>query len=217
MNFIIASLAAMKNELTLLNHGKSTLSNDTIITDILDNDISITLEKVSILSDKSISNDVPNKYSEKLSNNTIDIFNNIITSANETVRDKSKCPDIDAIYCHISKSEATNVDRDVIASVLNDLEYQSVPSNKPTMQGLGSYFIVTHANEKGPQNIKSRPQNDNSQSDPESNLFSNQTEPDLVSPDDTIPIVNNTNYIKYKKFSNINTNEPITVDKAISL
>ena len=73
MNFIIASLTAMKNELTLLNHGKSTLSNDTIITDILDNDISITLEKVSILSDKSSSNDVPNKYSEKLSNNTIDI------------------------------------------------------------------------------------------------------------------------------------------------
>ena len=191
MNFIIASLAAMKNELTLLNHGKSTLSNDTIITDILDNDISITLEKVSILSDKSSSNDVPNKYSEKLSNNTIDIFNNIITSTNETVRDKSQCPDIDAIYRHISKSEATNVDRDFIASVLNDLEYQSVLSNKPTMQGLDSYFIVTHANEKGPQNIKSRLQNDNIQSDPESNLFSNQTEPDLVSPDDTIPIVNN--------------------------
>ena len=186
MNFIIALLAAMKNELTLLNHGKSRLSNDTIITDILDNDISITLEKVSILSDKSSSNDVPNKYSEKLSNNTIDIINNIITSANETVRHKSQCTDTDAIYCHISKSKATN------CFSAEWFRISSVLSNKPTMQGLDSYFIVTHANEKGPQNIKSQPRNDNIQSDPESNLFSNQTEPDLVSSDDTIPIVNNT-------------------------
>ena len=32
---------------------EDTLSNDTIITDILDNDISIALEKLSILSNKS--------------------------------------------------------------------------------------------------------------------------------------------------------------------
>ena len=50
---------------------EGTSSNDTIITDILDNDVSVALEKFSILSDKSTSNDVRNKYSEKLSNNTI--------------------------------------------------------------------------------------------------------------------------------------------------
>ena len=43
-------------------------SSDTIITDIVDNGISITLEIFSILSDKSSSNDVPNKDSENLSN-----------------------------------------------------------------------------------------------------------------------------------------------------
>ena len=96
---------------------EDTLSNDTIRTDILDNDISIALEKLSILSDKSSSNDDPNKDFENLSNNTIDIFKPIITSAIETIRGKSKRRDIDAIYRRISKSEATNVDRDFIASV----------------------------------------------------------------------------------------------------
>ena len=51
---------------------EDTSSNDTIITDILDNDISIALEKLSILSDKSSSNDVPNKDCENLSNDTMD-------------------------------------------------------------------------------------------------------------------------------------------------
>ena len=40
---------------------KDILSNDTIITDILDNETSIALEKRSILSDKSSSGDVRNK------------------------------------------------------------------------------------------------------------------------------------------------------------
>ena len=56
---------------------EDTSSNDTIITDILDNDISIALEKL-ILWDKSNSNDVPNKNSENLSNDIIDIFKPLI-------------------------------------------------------------------------------------------------------------------------------------------
>ena len=197
---------------------EGTSSNDTIITDIVDNDISIVLEKLSILSDKSSSNDVPNKESEKLSNETIDIFKSLIISAIETIRDKSKRPDIDAIYRHISKSEATNVDRDFIASVLNDLENQNVIYNKPTTQGLHSYFIASHTDKKDPKNIKSQAQNDNTQSDPESNLFSNQPGHDLVSPDDTTPIVNSTvTTSNTKEFSNIKTHKHITVDKAFSL
>ena len=158
---------------------EDTLRNDTIITDILANDISTALEKLSILSDKSSSDDVSNKNSEHLSNNTTDIFKPIITSAIETIRGKSKRPDIDAMYRHISKSEATNLDRDFIASILNDLENQNVIFNKPTTQGLDSYSIATHTDKKDPQNIISQPQNDNTQSDPESNLFLNQPAPDL--------------------------------------
>ena len=40
---------------------EGTSSNDTIITDIVDNDISIALGKLSILPDNSSSNDVLNK------------------------------------------------------------------------------------------------------------------------------------------------------------
>ena len=170
------------------------------------------------MSDKSSSNDVLKKDSENLSNNTTDIFKPIITLAIETIRAKSKSPDIDAIYLHISKSEATNVDRDFIVLALNDLDNQNVIFNKPTTQDLDSYFIATHTDKKNPKNTKSQLQNDNTQSDLYSNLFSNQPEPDLVSPEDTTPIVNNNaTTSNTKEFSNINTNEPITVDKAISL
>ena len=112
----------------------------------------------------------------------------------------------------LTQFTATNLDRDFIASVLIDLEKQNVVFNKPTTQVRDSYFIATHTDKKDPQNIKSQLQNDNTQSDPESNLFSNLPEPDLVSPDD-----NTVTASDIKEFSNINTNEPITVDNAISL
>ena len=171
---------------------EDTSSIDTIITDILDNDISIALEKLSILSDKSSSKYIPNKDSGNLSIDTIDIFKPLIISTIETIRGKSKHPDIDAIYRHISKSGATNIDRDLTASVLNDLQNQNVIYNKPTTQGLDSYFIASHTDKKDPKNTKSQAQNDNTQCDPEPNLFSNQPGHDLVSPDDTTPIVNST-------------------------
>ena len=88
------------------------------------------------------------KIPKKLSNNIKNIFKPIITSAIETIKGRSKRPDIDAIYRHISKSEATNVDRDFIVLVLNDLENQNVIFNKPTAQGLDSYFIATHTDKK---------------------------------------------------------------------
>ena len=170
---------------------EDTSSNDSIITDILDNDISIALEKL-ILSDKSNSNDVPNKNSENLSNDIIDIFKPLIIQAIETIRSESKLQDIDAIYRHISKSEATNIDRDFIPSVLNDLENQNVIYNKQATQGLDSYFIASHTDKEDPKNIRSQAQNNNTQSDPEPNLFSDQTGHDLVLPDDTTPTVNST-------------------------
>ena len=113
------------------------------------------------MSDKSSSNDVLSKDSEKLSNNTVDIFKPIITSAIETIRGKNKRPDIGAIYRQISKSEATNLDRGFIALMLNDLENQNVIFNKPTTQGLNSYFTATHTDKKDPKIIKCQPQNSN--------------------------------------------------------
>ena len=101
---------------------------------------------------------------------------------------------------------------------MNDLENQNVIFNKPTTQGLDSYFVVTHTDKIDPKNIKSQPQNDNTQSDSESNLISNQSGLDPFSPDDTTAVVNNTvTTSNTKEFSNTNTNEPITVNKSISL
>ena len=74
-----------------------------------------------------------------------------MNSTIETIRGKSKRSDSDVIYCHISKSEATNVDRDFIVLVLNDLENQNVIFNKPTTQGFESYFIATHTDKKDPK------------------------------------------------------------------
>ena len=65
-------------------------------------------------------------------------------SAIETIRGKSKRPNIDAIYRHISKSETTNIDRDFIVLVPNDFENEKVIYKKPTTQGLDSYFIAFH-------------------------------------------------------------------------
>ena len=71
---------------------------------------------------------------------------------------------------------------------------------------------------KDPQNVKSQRQNVKNQLDPDLNLFSNQPEPDLVLLNDTTPLVSNTiTTANTKQFSNINVNEPLTVDKAISL
>ena len=170
------------------------------------------------MSDKSSSNDVPNKDLENLSNSTLDTFKPLIVCAIETIIGKSKGPDIDAIYRPISKSEATNIDRDFISLVLNDLENQNIIYIKPTTQDLDSYFIASHTDKEDPKNIRSQAQNDNTQSDPEPNLFSNQPGHDLVSPDDATPVVNNTvTASNTKEFPNFKTHEPITVGKAIFL
>ena len=58
MNSIIASLITTKDKLSLLKCDRNTSSNDTIITDILDNDISTALEKLSVLLDKSSTNNI---------------------------------------------------------------------------------------------------------------------------------------------------------------
>ena len=102
--------------------------------------------------------------------------------------------------------------------MLNDLENQNVIYNKQATQDLDSYFIASHTDKEDPKNIRSQAQNDNTQSDPEPNLFSNQPGHDLVSPDDKTPIVNSTvTTSNTKEFSIIKTHEHITVDKAISL
>ena len=102
--------------------------------------------------------------------------------------------------------------------MLNDLENQNVIYNKPTTQGFDPCYIATHTDKMTDlKSIKSQPQKNDTQSEPEPNLFSNQRGHDLVSSDHTNPIVNNTATTSNTiEFSNINTHEPINADKAIS-
>ena len=90
----------------------------------------------------------------------------MITFAIETIGDKSKRPEIDASYQHISKSEATNLDHDFIVLALSKLENQNTILIKPTSQGFDSFFIAAHTGIKDQQNIKPLTQHDNAQLNP---------------------------------------------------
>ena len=84
-----------------------------------------------------------NKSKEKPLPDELVSFISIIVSAIDDVRNiKCKRPDIDAIYRHVSKNVATNVDRDFIETIVVDLVNKNIIFNKPTAQGLDSYFIV---------------------------------------------------------------------------
>ena len=111
-------------------------------------------------------------------------FTPIFISAIDNIRNiKFKCPDIDSIYRYASKTVVTNVDRDFIESIAVELVNKNLIFNKPTAQGLDSYFIVnikenpevTFANE----NVKS---NSSITSDSHKSS-SNENTPDKIHPD----------------------------------
>ena len=118
-----------------------TLINYIIIDETIDKDIILALEKRIIISDKSNSNGTSEKHGNT-PNNGITIFKPIVISTIKNIRKNSKYPDIDAIYCYISKSETTNAELDLIESTLNKLIRHKFVYNKPTAQRLGTNFIV---------------------------------------------------------------------------
>ena len=84
-----------------------------------------------------------NKNKEKLVPDGFVSFISIIVSVIDDIRNiKCKCPNIDTIYRLVSKNVATNVDRDFIETTAVDLVNKNIIFNRPTAQGLDSYFIV---------------------------------------------------------------------------
>ena len=68
-----------------------------------------------------------------------------IFSATDNIRNiKCRHPDIDAIYWYVSKTVASNVDRDFTETITVELlkEMIIIIFSKPTAQGLDSHFIV---------------------------------------------------------------------------
>ena len=77
--------------------------------------------------------------SNSLQNTTFDLFKPHVLSAIDNIREKKKHPDVDSIFKHIVKSSATNIDRDVVESMLIELINQDIISNKKTNYKLGSF------------------------------------------------------------------------------
>ena len=101
------------------------------------------MEGLIITSDLEGNDKTRNKNKEKPLPDELASFTSIIVSAIDNIRDiKCKRPDIDAIYRYVSKNVATNVDRDFIETNIVELVKKNVIFNKPTAQGLDSYFIV---------------------------------------------------------------------------
>ena len=76
-------------------------------------------------------------------NKSLASFTHIIISTIDNIRNiKCKHPDIDAIYRYVSKTVATNVDRDFIETIVVELVNKSIIFNKPAVQGLDLYVIV---------------------------------------------------------------------------
>ena len=56
------------------------------------------------------------------------------------MREKKKHPDVDSIFNHIAKSSATNIDRDVVESILIELINQKIILNKKASSGCDSFY-----------------------------------------------------------------------------
>ena len=109
---------------------------------ITDNDIGIAMERLNISSDLESNNKTRNKNKEKPLLDELALFTPVIISAIDNIRNiKYKRPDIDAIYRYFSKTVAFNVDRDFIETAVVELVNKNIIFNKPTVQGLDSYFI----------------------------------------------------------------------------
>ena len=108
-----------------------------------DNDISIAMEALLSSSNLEGNDKTRNKNKEKPLPDELACFRSIIVSAIDNIRNiKCKRPDIDAIYRHVSKNVATNLDRDAIETIIVELVKKHIIFNKPTAQDLDSYFIV---------------------------------------------------------------------------
>ena len=63
----------------------------------------------------------------------------LLAAINE-IRQKKWRPDIDAIYEHIMKSEASNADKNLTETIIAELTKQIVIINKKTCDGLASFY-----------------------------------------------------------------------------
>ena len=67
-------------------------------------------------------------------------FKPIVLSPIDILREKEKRPDVDSIYNHIIKTQASNADNLLIESVVTNLMKDNLIINKKTTSGFDSFF-----------------------------------------------------------------------------
>ena len=122
-------------------------------------------------------------------NKSLASFTHIIISTIDNIRNiKCKHPDIDAIYRYVSKTVATNLDRDFIETIVVELVNKSIIFNKPAVQGLDLYVIVNGKENLEVTNSAIANENINSNSNISSDInksSSNENTPDKIHADNT--------------------------------
>ena len=103
-------------------------------------DISIAFEKLAITSNGGDHCKTPTTIFSH--------FRSKILVATDKIRVKKRCPDIDAIYEHIMKSEASNVDKNLIEMIIAELTKQNIIINKTTCHAQTVSIRVQQANNR---------------------------------------------------------------------
>ena len=118
--------------------------NDVLLSETSDNDKSIALEGLIISSDQEGNDKNHNKNNEKTFPDRLASFTPIIVSAIDNIRNiKCKHRYIKEIYRYVSRTVATtNEVRDFIETIVVEFVDKNIIFNKPTVQGLDSYFII---------------------------------------------------------------------------
>ena len=92
----------------------------------------------------------------------------------EYIHEKRKRPDTNAIYKHLKKTEASNIDKETIDNIISELINQKILENKKSTYG-DSFRLITDKEKDtldeitSPDNIDNIDKNDN-QSDPGINI-----------------------------------------------
>ena len=94
------------------------------------NDMNSAFEKLRIASDESDRN------------NDIDILKPKILDAIDQIRQRKKHPDADSIYDFIARTGATNINRELVEVVIEELIAKNDVFNKKTAQGQDSFYKV---------------------------------------------------------------------------
>ena len=100
---------------------------------------------------------------ESVTSDKLFLFKPKILQAIEYIREKRKCPDTNAIYEHLKKTEASNIDKETIDNIISELINQKILENKKSTYG-DTFNEIT-----SPDNIDKVDKNDN-QSDPVINI-----------------------------------------------